>query len=40
MSSMLDHNNNLICGSVNGDIHFVKMNCLHYEKDFLAVENI
>lgn len=40
MTSMVDrYPNYIICGSQNGDLHFVKLTALFYEKDFI-IENI
>ena len=37
---MLDIYPILICGSMNGDLHFVKSSCLYSEPDFLLLENL
>lgn len=40
MSCMVDIYPMLICGSMNGDLHFVKASCLYSEPDFLLLENL
>jgi len=40
MTSMVDRDPEyFICGSQNGDLHFVKLSALFYEKDFI-IENV
>ena len=40
MSCMMDIYPILICGSMNGDLHFVKSSCLNTDPDFLLLDNL
>ena len=40
MSCMMDIYPILICGSMNGDLHFVKSSCLYSDPDFLLLDNL
>ncbi|EGR29518.1 PH domain protein [Ichthyophthirius multifiliis] len=39
MSVMLSSGNTLICGSIKGDLHLVKQQCLYSDKDFQNQQN-
>jgi hypothetical protein len=38
ISVMFDLKPFLLCGSIKGDLHFVKQSCLYFEKDFISNE--